>query len=322
MATILVDQSTRAGHKSSADEIKQQLASGSFVWVDLVRPDQSDVDTLVSGLGISQDTGTELVRMHQRPRLVNVEKTLAFLVLYGMPGKGHTPAELHALISDHYVVTAHHGDIPGLDECQVAHRDHGVEDTPTAPLVVVHSIIQAMADGYFPRLAKFDNRIDKLEEEIFDNPTDEQLQQLFAMKRELITLRKVVTPMRDMLGSIFTGVVQLPGFNSDASGWVRDAYDHMIHISDLIDSYRDLLTGAMDVYLSTVSNRLNTVMKQLTVIATIFLPLSFLTGFFGQNFGFLVNRIGSAWTFWVFAIGVEAALVSGMLWVFKRRRWL
>jgi magnesium transporter len=322
MATVLVDQSTHAGRTSSAEDIKQKLDSGSFVWVDLVKPDQSDVDTLVKSLGISQETGDELVRMHQRPRLVNVEKSLAFLVLYGMPGKGHTPAELHALISDHYVVTSHRGDISGLDDCQVAHREHGVPKTPQAPLVVIHSIIQSMADGYFPRLAKFDDQIDKLEEEIFDNPTDQQLQQLFAMKRELITLRKVVTPMRDMLGSIFTGVVQLPGFNDDASGWVRDAYDHMIHISDLIDSYRDLLTGAMDVYLSTVSNRLNTVMKQLTVIATIFLPLSFLTGFFGQNFAYLVNRIGSAWTFWVFAVGMEAALVGGMLWLFKRRRWL
>jgi magnesium transporter len=322
LATVLVDQSTHAGLKASADDIKQKLDSGSFVWVDLVRPDQKDVDTLVGGLGISDDTGTELVRMHQRPRLVNIEKKLAFLVLYGMPDKGHVPAEMHALIADNYVVTSHHGDIPGLDQCQVAHREHGVENTPSAPLVVVHSIIQSMADGYFPRLAKFDDQIDKLEQEIFDNPTDEQLQQLFAMKRELITLRKVVTPMRDMLGSIFTGVVQLPGFNADSSGWVRDAYDHMIHISDLIDSYRDLLTGAMDVYLSTVSNRLNAVMKQLTVIATIFLPLSFLTGFFGQNFGFLVNRIGTAWTFWVFAIGMEFALVAGMLFVFKRRKWL
>ena len=133
------------------------------------------------------------------------------------------------------------------------------------------------------------------------------------MKRELIAMRKVVTPMRDMLGAVFTGVVDLPGFDPENSGWLRDAYDHMIRISDLVDSYRDLLTGAMDVYLSTVSNRLNSVMKQLTVIATVFLPLTFVTGFFGQNFLWLTNHIQPAWTFWVFGIGVEAIIVLGML---------
>ena len=113
-----------------------------------------------------------------------------------------------------------------------------------------------------------------------------------------------VTPMRDMLGAVFTGVVELPGFDTENSGWLRDAYDHMIRISDLVDSYRDLLTGAMDVYLSTVSNRLNSVMKQLTVIATVFLPLTFVTGFFGQNFLYLTGHIQRSWSFWVFGIGI------------------
>ena len=151
------------------------------------------------------------------------------------------------------------------------------------PIIVLHHVIDFMADGYFPRLAKIDDKIDKVEEEIFDFPTDEQLHRLFAMKRELITMRKVVTPMRDMLGAVFQGVVELPGFDSENAGWLRDAYDHMIRISDLVDSYRDLLTGAMDVYLSTVSNRLNSVMKQLTVIATVFLLTHLRDGFFGQT---------------------------------------
>jgi magnesium transporter len=101
----------------------------------------------------------------------------------------------------------------------------------------------------------------------------------------------------------------------------RDVYDHLIRISDLIDSYRDLLTGAMDVYLSTVSNRLNSVMKQLAVIATIFLPLTFITGFFGQNFGWLVRHIGGAGTFAVFGIGSEILVVVMLLAFFKHRRW-
>ena len=104
-------------------------------------------------------------------------------------------------------------------------------------------------------------------------------------------MRKVVTPQRDLFASSVDQIAELPGLQLDERDYFRDIYDHLIRISDLIDSYRDLLSGATDLYLSTVSNRQNDVMKQLTVIATIFLPLSFITGFFGQNFGFMITHI-------------------------------
>ena len=100
-------------------------------------------------------------------------------------------------------------------------------------------------------------------------------------------------------------MVELPGFDPDDEHYFRDVYDHLIRISDLIDSYRDLLTSAMDVYLSTVSNRLNAVMKRLTIIATIFLPLTFITGFFGQNFGWLTSHVRHLNAFVVLGLGTE-----------------
>jgi magnesium transporter len=103
--------------------------------------------------------------------------------------------------------------------------------------------------------------------------------------------------------------------------YFRDIYDHLIRISDLIDTYRDLLTSSMDVYLSTVSNRLNTVMKQLTIMATVFLPLTFITGFFGQNFGWMVGHIRSPATFFALGIGLEVATVGALFTLFKRRGW-
>jgi hypothetical protein len=108
----------------------------------------------------------------------------------------------------------------------------------------------------------------------------------------------------------------------DAEPYFRDLYDHLIRISDLVDSYRDLLSGALDTHLSTVSNRLNVVMKQLTIIATIFLPLSFLTGFFGQNFAWMVNRLTSLPVFLVTGIVLPAAVVVFLVVVFRRRGWL
>jgi len=135
-------------------------------------------------------------------------------------------------------------------------------------------------------------------------------------------LRRVVTPQRDLAARTIDEITQLPGLSVDTRDYFRDIYDHLIRVSDLIDSYRDLLTGTMDVYLSTVSNRLNGVMKQLTVIATIFLPLSFVVGFFGQNFGWLTGHINSLWVFLVYGIGgLLVPLVALFVW-FKRRGFL
>ena len=110
--------------------------------------------------------------------------------------------------------------------------------------------------------------------------------------------------------------------NAETERYVRDLHDHLIRISDMVDSYRDLLSGSLEAYMSMVSNRLNDVMKQLTIIATVFLPLTFLTGFFGQNLGWLVNRIGSLDAFLLFGVGAEVLAVVALVIMFKRRGWM
>jgi magnesium transporter len=124
-----------------------------------------------------------------------------------------------------------------------------------------------------------------------------------------------------MFASINGGVGELPGLTRGDERYFRDVYDHLIRISDLIDTYRDLLSSSMDVYLSTVSNRLNAVMKQLAVIATVFLPLTFVTGFFGQNFGWMVGRIGGWPEFVGLGIGIEVVTLLALLAFFRRRGW-
>ena len=135
-------------------------------------------------------------------------------------------------------------------------------------------------------------------------------------------MRKVVTPQRDLFARSVDQIAALPGLQLDERDYFRDVYDHLIRISDLIDSYRDLLSGATDLYLSTISNRQNDVMKQLTVIATVFLPLTFITGFFGQNFGYMVRHIAGGWAFWVLGVGSMLATIAGLLIYFRRRGWL
>jgi magnesium transporter len=147
------------------------------------------------------------------------------------------------------------------------------------------------------------------------------MRRVFEAKRRLVGLRRVIDPQRDVMATIANGVAEIPGADVETERLFRDVYDHLIRLTDAIDSFRDLLTSLMDVYLSTVSNRLNGVMKQLTVIATIFLPLTFVTGFFGQNFGWMVDHVGSLWTFVLLGIGTQLLVLGFLLAFFRRREW-
>ena len=188
---------------------------------------------------------------------------------------------------------------------------------------VIYKILDAVIGTYVPVLARTDDDIDDLEQTVVSNPNEECLQRIFALKRDLIAMRRVVTPMRDFFARDEQKIAELPGMQPDDRLYLRDLYDSLIRVSDLIDSYRDLLSGATDMYLSTIANRQGEISKQLTIIATIFLPLSFLTGFFGENFSFLTGHIlNHTWTFFVLGLGLLAASVVGLWFFFRRKGWL
>ena len=136
-------------------------------------------------------------------------------------------------------------------------------------------------------------------------------------------MRRVITPMRDMFQRNADRIAELPGLETDDKLYFRDLYDGLIRVSELVDSYRDLLSGATDLYASMVANRQGEINKQLTIIATIFLPLTFLTGFFGQNFSALTGHIlAHNWSFWWLGIGLEVLAVAAMFVLFKTRKWM
>jgi magnesium transporter len=155
-----------------------------------------------------------------------------------------------------------------------------------------------------------------------DPPRDGLQSDIYEVRRRLLRFRKVVMPQRDVLGRIASGDVALPGVDENARRYFRGIEDHMIRVGELLDGYRDLLPGANDLYLSSVSTRLNVVTKQLTVIAGVFLPPSFITGFFGQNFGWMVDGVGGPAAFFLLGIGLQVLALAGPLLWFKRRRWL
>jgi magnesium transporter len=303
------------------DAIKDHLKRDQFFWLDLTSPNKAKLAKLGELFGFHPLALEDAEEWHQRPKLDNYGDYVV-LVFYGASADGPDEKapllEVHLFISGHYVITIHRGVLPMFDEerelldGQVLHSEQ----------FLIYRILDTLTDSFFPVLSDIDDEIDDLEPAVLANPTDQQLERLFALKRQLVVMRKVVTPQRDIFARSVDEVADLPGLELDERDYFRDVYDHLIRISDLIDSYRDLLSGATDLYLSTVSNRQNDVMKQLTIIATIFLPLSFITGFFGENFGYLVRNIGTFWWFWGLGVGSMTATVVVLLIFFRRKGWV
>jgi magnesium transporter len=300
--------------------IESLVATHEFFWLDVKGPSPDNIALLGKRFGWHPLAIEDLVEFGQRPKMDRYGDHM-LLVFYGVrpaPDDVADLTEVHMMVSGDYIVTVRHAHCDELDEL----RGRIDAKADASEQFIVYSVLDALTDTFFPVLSSIDDDIDTLEDDILSKPSDEQLQRLFHLKRGLVELRRVVTPQRDLAARTIAEIVDLPGLDPDSRDYFRDVYDHLIRISDLIDSYRDLLTGAMDVYLSTVSNRLNVVMKQLTVVATIFLPISALTGFFGQNFGWLVGRIQPLWSFLVFGIGgILLCVVVLMIW-FRRGGFL
>jgi magnesium transporter len=183
---------------------------------------------------------------------------------------------------------------------------------------LAYALIDAVVDHYFVILEKIGVVIEALEEDLLAEPTVETMQSIHDMKRELIYLRKQVWPIREVINTVAKGELSLVQENTVL--FFRDVYDHTIQIVDTIESYRDVLSGMLDLYLSTVSNRMNEVMKVLTIIATIFIPITFVAGIYGMNFKYM-PELDWKWGYpavWSLVVGI--ALV--MLGFFRRKKWL
>ena len=302
----------------SRETVERLLAGGQFFWIDLHGPDDDDFVILSDVFGFHPLAVEDSQHFDQRAKIEDYDD-FVFLVVYGAVADADRLVEVHCFYSERFLVTVRRDESPGFADVRrrYAQREKPIE----RPALLLYRIVDALVDSFFPILAEFDDRIDVLENGIFVRADDRQLQEIFRMKRLLVGMRKAVTPQRDMFARVAGGVASLPGLSEGDERYFRDVYDHLIRISELIDSYRDLLTGTMDVYLSTVSNRLNSVMKQLAVIATIFLPLTWVTGFFGQNFGWMVRHIGSWETFVLLGLGTELIAVALLFGFFKRRGW-
>jgi magnesium transporter len=297
------------------------LKDNHFFWLDLDEPKPDEIKQLGDLLSLHPLTLSDISTFSERPKREHYDGYVS-LVVYGVDeavdSGGSLLREVHLIISGGYVVSVHPHPFTVLDEL----RTRLEALTLRSEQELVYRILDAVLGTYVPVLSRTDDTIDDVEQAVIAQPEEGSLQQIFSLKRDLIAMRRVVTPMRDFFARDADEISHLPGMQQDESLYFRDLYDSLVRTSDLIDSYRDLLSGATDMYLSTVANRQGEISKQLTIIATIFLPLSFLTGFFGQNFTFLTNHIlNHTWSFFVLGLGLLAVSIGALMVWFRRKGW-
>ena len=293
----------------------------TFAWVDVEKGTQKDMAFLEKTFSFHplaiEDCMTEI----QRPKVDRYEKYL-FIVLHAAilgPHKDKaTSLELDMFVGENYVVTVHLKSIPSVtgtwDRCI---KNMGIMSRGSAYLA--YFLADALVDNYFPILEKIDKEIEKAEEKVFKGGDSVTLSKLFALKENVFILRRILGPQRETMNFISRGGYE-PIIPSELSIYFRDVSDLLARIIDNLDTYRDMLTSALDGYMSAASNNLNQIMKVLTVIATIMMPLTVITGIYGMNFKFMPEircRYG------YYAVLMVMLLISiGMLLFFKKKRWL
>ncbi|MCL5774040.1 MAG: magnesium/cobalt transporter CorA [Firmicutes bacterium] len=312
------------------DEIESVLDHrDNLLWIDLFKPTLEEINFLKKTFDFHPLALEDSIHLGQRSKLDEYDGYV-FIVLHSIElcsvkeleeaeeSENVTFTQVACFVGKNYLVTIHHEPACTIkNTMKRCEDDDRVMRNGVGPLF--YNLVDVTVDEYFPILNYFDESIDELEDMIIENPSKKQLNKIFTLKKELVGLRKICGPTREVLNTINDR--PLPQFTPESRMYFRDVYDHVIRIYDMIDTYRDLLTNAMEIYLSMVSNRLSEVMKRLAIVATIFMPITFITSFFGMNVKFAYGLLEKETVFWGITVAM-AGITMAMLWLFRKARFL
>jgi len=298
-----------------------QPGSGVWVWVDLSNP-TPDEARILSDVFKFHDLSIEdaLSEIHH-PKVESYGDYL-YLILHGIDfreGEHYfRTQDIDFFVGEQFLVTVHPGSSRTLEEmrnvCSRNNRALG-----EGPVALLHRIVDAMVDNYRPEIDKLNERLDRLEEEIFAQPNPRLAKKILDFKGDVSSLRRVVLPQRDAVGRLARR--EFPIISEQIAYRFRDVHDHLVRLVDEALFFQDRITGLLDAHLSLVSNQLNTVMKVLTIIATIFMPLTVLTGMWGMNVPLPDFPGGDDAQFW-WVVGCMLFISGLMLAYFRKQRWI
>ncbi len=284
------------------------------VWIDVSSPDADTLERVGSRFGLHPLSLEDCLQAPQRPKLEIFDDHL--FVIWTVPsGADHRgDVELDAFLGEDWIVTVHNVPLPGVDEA-AAQAEALLGSNPDR---VLHALLDQLVDGVFGALDEVGDSLDALEDEVLrpEGSSPEYLRKIHGLRRDLLELHRTVAPERDIIRSL---VRERQFAGSDAYRYYSDVGDHLARVEDELDVLRNVATDLIDIHLSAVGNRTNEIMKRLTVVATIFMPLTLITGIYGMNFRVLPEL---SWRFgYPGVVAMMAAIAAAMLVYFRRRGW-
>jgi magnesium transporter len=321
LVTIFISRNGQTEQVKSIDRAWLNPASNTFLWVDLAAPSIPELlilsDTFAFHPLSIEDARAEL----HYPKIEAYDGYL-YAILHGIAFQSDesefATQDVDFFIGPTYLVTVHNGTSRSIAELQ-ENCQRNARILSEGPVALFHRIVDSMVDHYVPEVQQFEDRLDELEAAAFDHPSRDVVRSILNEKRRVAGLRRIINPQRDVIARLARR--DFVDISTDMSFRFRDVYDHLQRLSDDATMFQDRITGILDAYLTNVSNRLNEVMKVLTVVATVFMPLTLISGIYGMNVHlpqFPGSDVAQFW--WLFAIMV--AIVALMLAVFRGKRWI
>jgi len=263
----------------------------------------------------------DVLSPNQRPKVENYEDhylVVLKMLSYDAESESVNAEQVSLVVGDKYLFSfqERYGDVFEPVRERIRHGKGRIRSRGTDYLA--YALMDAVVDNYFRILESIGDTIEDLEEAALGQPNIETLHRIHHLRGEMLVVRRAVWPLREVLGQLYRGEIGL--VTEETRLFLRDVYDHAVQVIDTTETLREVLSGAMDLYLSGVSNRMNEVMKVLTIIATIFIPLSFFAGLYGMNFEYM-PELGVRWAYPAL-LAFMATVSGGMLWAFRRRGWL
>ncbi len=295
--------------------------AGALVWVDLDTPTEEDA-RLLSEVFAFHDLSIEDALSEIHHPKVETYPGYLYVILHGIDagasGQVFATQDTDFFLGPRYLVTVHSHRSRSIEHVKTlcARNDSAMGEGPAA---LMHRIVDTMVDNYDPEVDRLEDRLDELERDVFGQVTSQQIQGVLGLKRDVAAVRRIVLPERDVLARLARR--EFAEVGETVSYRFRDVYDHLVRLSDEAIFLQDRTTSLLEAHLSTVSNRLNSVMKVLTVLSTIFLPLSVVAGLYGMNVPLPQFPGGQGVQFW-WILGLMAVMSGGMLWLFHRFRWI
>ncbi len=310
---------------TNASEIRHYIGKWPVVWVNIEGLGSADVIKEVGEIfSIHHLALEDVLNVHERAKIESYNDDL-FLVLHMMAVGDHLENEQLSVFSGkHFVVTFQEGPIDTLDPARERIRRGVGRMRQLGSDYLLYSIIDSVLDNYFPILEAYGETLDRLEDDVINRPSPDVVGNVHMVKRDLLTLRRAVWPLREAINSLMRDTELT--FSAETRIHLRDCYDHAVRIIDFIETYRELAADLMDIYLSSLSNRMSEVMKVLTIITTLFVPPTLIAGIYGMNFNTEISRYNMPELNWYygypFALFLMFALTFGVILLLWYKGWL